>query len=286
MKTFPRLRVLPAALLALSLTAVSPSLFAQDKPADAPAADHKAYRSFDPAITDCRKQPNRTQQVDCTQAHLQTRTIFLTNVTSQSDANEILVATRNIFDPSIKIYLVASHNAITVSSYPEEIDRIEAFVKTLDLPRKSFRLTYTLTDFDGDKRVGTQHYSIVLVTGQRATFKQGSKIPVATGSYNNGTNATAPAGAQTQFTYLDVGMNFDSTLDQVGGGAILRAKVEQSSVAPEPANIAGVAEPIIRQSVFEGYSVLTPGKPATLGSVDIVGSTHRLDITVLMEPTN
>ena len=283
MKISAPLRIVPAALLALAFT---PALRAQDKPAEAPATEHKAYKPYDPAITDCRKQSTRTQQNDCEQARIQTRTIFLTNVTQQSDANEILVAVRNMFDPSTKVYLIASRNAITIGSYPEEIDRIEAFVKTLDLPRKSFRLTYTLTDFDGDKRVGTQHYSIVLVAGQRATFKQGSKIPVATGSYNNGTNANSPAGAQTQFTYLDVGMNFDSTLDQVAGGAILRAKVEQSSVAPEPANIAGVAEPIIRQSVFEGYSVLTPGKPATLGSVDVVGSTHRLDITVLMEPAN
>jgi len=284
MKTFPLHRL----ALALTLAILPLSLHAQDKPADTPsetpAAEHRSSRQFDPAITDCRKQANRTQQSDCTQAHLQTRTIFLSNAAQQNDANEILVAVRNMFDPSLKVFLIASHGAISMSSYPEELDRIQAYIKTLDKPHPAYRLTYTLTDFDGDKRVGTQHYTVVLVSGQRITFKQGSKIPVATGSYNSGVSSTTPPGAQMQFTYLDVGMNFDSTLSEVAGGGILRTKVEQSSVAPEPATIAGVAEPIIRQTVLEGTLALTSGKPLTLGSVDIVGSTHHLDITVLMEP--
>jgi hypothetical protein len=288
MNTSPRHRAIQAALLALSLTAFTPALFAQDKPADkpseTPAVERRPSKPYDPAITDCRKQETRTQMSDCTQAHLETRTIFLRNVEQQNDANEILVALRNLSDPSIKIYLTSSHNAISISSYPEELNRIEAIIKTLDIPHPTYRLTYTLTDFDGDKRVGTQHDTIVLVSGQRMTFKQGSKIPVATGSYNNGATAGSAAGAQTQFTYLDVGMNVDATLTEVAGGGILRTKIEQSSVGPEPAVIAGVAEPIIRQTVLEGTPTLVSGKPLTLGSIDIVGSTHRLEITVLLEP--
>jgi type II secretory pathway component GspD/PulD (secretin) len=266
-------------ILAAFLTLTPLALVAQDKPSDAPAAEHKSGRQFDPTITDCRNQPTRPQAFDCTEAHSQTRTIFLTNATQQNDANEIQIAIRNLFDPSIKIYLIASKNAITVTSYPEEIDRIQAYIKTIDTPRPSYRLTYTLTDSDGDKRVGTQHFSMVVVSGQRTTFKQGTKIPVATGTMED-----SKSGAATQFTYLDVGMNFDATLYDVAGGVRLDSKIEQSSVAPEPANIAGVSEPIIRQSVLQGASMLSPGKPLMLGSADIAGSTHRLDITVLMEP--
>jgi Bacterial type II and III secretion system protein len=276
-------RLIFPALLAFTLVPLA--LVAQDKPAEtptpAPAAEHRnGGRMFDPAITDCRNQHNRSEVSDCTQAHLQIRTIFLTNATQQNDANEILIAARNLGDPSTKIYLIASKNAITVSSYPEEIDRIQALIKTLDTPRQAYRLTYTLTDSDGDKRVGTQHFSMVVVSGQRMTLKQGSKIPVATGKYDDG----KPAGEATQFTYLDVGMNFDATVNEVAGGVRLDSKVEASSVAPEPANIAGVSEPIIRQSVLQGAAMLSPGKPLTLGSADIAGSTHRLDITVVMEP--
>jgi len=89
---------------------------------------------------------------------------------------------------------------------------------------------------------------------------------------------------QTQFTYIDVGMNFDVTLTAMGDNAILKSAVEQSSVAPEKSDIAGVQEPIIRQSSLKGVAILSPGKPQTLGSMDISGSTTRLDIEVLMEP--
>jgi type II secretory pathway component GspD/PulD (secretin) len=119
---------------------------------------------------------------------------------------------------------------------------------------------------------------MVLVSGQRMTFKQGTKIPVATGKLDD------KSGGETQFTYLDVGMNFDATLSEVANGAILRSKVEQSSVAAEPANIAGVAEPIVRQTVTESVLFLPTGKPVILGSIDIVGSTRHVDIDVTIEP--
>jgi hypothetical protein len=59
--------------------------------------------------------------------------------------------------------------------------------------------------------------------------------------------------------------------------------VEDSSVAPQPPEIGGVKEPIIRQATLRGESLLTPGKPLMLGSVDIPGSTSHLDIEVVMQ---
>jgi type II secretory pathway component GspD/PulD (secretin) len=277
-------RLVTPALLAFALSTFPLTLAAQDKPADTPTetptVEHKSSTPYDLKITDCRKQPTRVQMTDCTTARSQTKTLYLSNATQPADANEILVAVRNLFDPAIKIFLVASRNAITISTYPEEFDRIQAFIKTLDIPHPSYRLTYTITDFDGEKRVGTQHFTVVLVSGQRMTLKQGTKIPVATGKYAG----DSKAGSETQFTYLDVGMNFDATAYDIAGGARLDTKIEQSSVAPEPVTIDGVAEPIIRQSVLQGSSSLTLGQPLTLGAVDITGSTHRLDVTVLLEP--
>lgn len=143
---------------------------------------------------------------------------------------------------------------------------------------KSYRLTFTITENDNGKRIGTQHVSMVVLTGGRTTLKQGSKIPVATGSYS--TNGAA--GSQTQFTYLDVGLNIDASLDDLGDSTHLRAKIEQSSLA-DSTDIAGVREPVIRQTVMEGTSVMVLGKPVMLGSLDIPGSTRHLDIEVVME---
>ena len=88
---------------------------------------------------------------------------------------------------------------------------------------------------------------------------------------------------QTQFTYLDVGINIDATLNEVAGGAQCKCKVEQSSIGEEKA-MGGVQEPIVRQSVIEAFSLLQMGKPEVVGSLDITGSTRHLDIEVVMEP--
>ena len=45
---------------------------------------------------------------------LAVQTFYLTNASQQADANEILVALRNLLDPSVKIYLVATQNAIVM----------------------------------------------------------------------------------------------------------------------------------------------------------------------------
>jgi type II secretory pathway component GspD/PulD (secretin) len=146
-----------------------------------------------------------------------------------------------------------------------------------------YRVTYTLTETDAGKRVGVQHYSVVVAEGARTVLKNGSKIPVATGSYGpSGQGSTE--GVQTQFTYLDIGINIDTTLSPpVDGMWTLKAKVEQSSVA-EDKLISGVNEPIVRQSVLEASTTLTPGKPQMLGTLDFSGSTRHLEIEVMMEP--
>jgi hypothetical protein len=147
-----------------------------------------------------------------------------------------------------------------------------------------YRLTYTLTETDSGKKIGIQHYSMVVVEGGRTTLKNGSKVPVATGSYNSGVSTGVPSiGVQTQFTYLDVGINIDSTLSFPAEGKWqVGVKVEQSSVA-ESVTISGVTEPIVRQSVLQAATQLTLGKPQIVGTVDFTGSTRHLDVEVVME---
>jgi type II secretory pathway component GspD/PulD (secretin) len=205
------------------------------------------------------------------------QTFYLSNATQVNDANEMTVAIRNLLPPDVKVYLVPSQNALTVRGTPDELALVQKIIGDLDRPRKAYRLTFTTTETDGSKRIGVQHFAMIVTPGQRTVLKQGSKVPIATGSYNTTGNT-----AQTQFTYLDVGMNFDATLDEVANGARLRSKVEQLSIAEQTSGV-GLQDPIIRQSALEGTSFLTLGKPLVLGSIDIPGSTRHLDVEVVME---
>jgi type II secretory pathway component GspD/PulD (secretin) len=217
---------------------------------------------------------------------LETQTFHIKNATQQADANELISALRNLLPPEAKIYLVNSQDAVVVRTTPELLVFAQKLINDLDQPKKTYRLTYTVTEVDAGKRVGTQHFAMVTASGQNTKLKQGSKVPIATGSYN----ATAttgesprPAGVQTQFTYIDVGMSFDATLTALGDGASLKSDVTQSSIAPEGSGL-GAQDPILRQTELQGVFYLTNGKPLVIGSLDIPGTTRRLDIEVLTEP--
>jgi type II secretory pathway component GspD/PulD (secretin) len=217
------------------------------------------------------------QRMACPDTDLVEKVVYLTGVTQPQDGNEILTAARNVLSPCSKLFLVPSRSAVVIYAPAEQVALAEKVIGQLDRPKKSYRLTYTVTEMDGAKRVGSDKYTMVAADGQKTVMKQGSKVPLATGSYTS-SNSTA----QTQFTYVDVGMNFDVTASETGNGATLKTHVEQSSVADEKA-IAGVQEPVIRQATLEGTSFVLPGKPLLLGSIDIPGSTRHLDVEVTME---
>jgi type II secretory pathway component GspD/PulD (secretin) len=207
-----------------------------------------------------------------------TQVFYLSNISNADEAIDVVTAIRNELDSHDKVYFVRAQYALFVQGSPDQIALARKLIDALDRPRRTYRLTYTITEVDDGKRAGTQHYSMVLVSGQQTVMKQGSKIPVATGTVTeNGSRAT-----QTQFTYLDVGLNFNATLDESVNGVRLRSKAEQSSIGSRQ-SIAGIEEPVVRQTVLEGTSILTPGKPLILGSLDIPDSTRRMDIEVVMD---
>jgi len=204
------------------------------------------------------------------------KTFYLTNVSQQNEGNEIVNAVRNLLDPHARVFFVPNQNALVVSTTPDQLAVAQKLISDLDRPKKTYRLTYKITETEGGKRIGTQHFTMVVVTGQRTVLKQGDKVPIVTGSITEGTST------KSQVTYLDVGMNFDATLDEFVNGVRLRTRVEQLSVAEERSGV-GVQDPIIRQTTLEGTSFLSLGKPLMLGSLDIPDSTRHLDLGVVME---
>jgi type II secretory pathway component GspD/PulD (secretin) len=259
------LKLFAAGALTLALV---PAAFAQStetKPAEQKPAERPSYRP----------RPDTNEFV--------LKTYYLANVSQDSDAGEIVVAMRNTLEPWVKIYLVNSRRTIELYAPPDQQALAQKIIADLDRPQKAYRLTFTLAESDAGKRVGIQHFAVVVVGGQHTVVKQGSKIPVITGTYNPGSQS-----AQNQFQYLDIGINFDLTLDDSPNGLRLKAKVEQSSVGnpSEFGNSSGplAGEPIFHQSLLEGSSIIVAGKPLTLGSVDVPGSTRHIDIEVVAEP--
>jgi hypothetical protein len=215
------------------------------------------------------------------------KTFYLNSVTAGSPEEDgIVFAVRGILGSShASAVPVVSLNAIVIQGTPDELATAQKIIDDLDKPKKTYRLTYTVTEMDGTRRIGAQHFAIVLIPGQRTTLNENSKVPIATDSFRTG---SAGAGVETQFTYIDVGMTFDATVTELGKGVRLQSKVTQASAAaPEESSPEGkvsvAGQPVRRETSLEGASFLTLGKPMVLGSVDLPGSTRHLEVEALME---
>jgi general secretion pathway protein D len=86
------------------------------------------------------------------------------------------------------------------------------------------------------------------VDSQKATLKIGDRQPTATGSYQSAVSGVSVSGlVNTQFTYLDVGVNVD-LMPRVheNGEVSMHVELEISSVNGK-VNLGGIEEPIIGQ---------------------------------------
>ncbi|HXP07534.1 MAG TPA: hypothetical protein VN828_03515 [Acidobacteriaceae bacterium] len=204
------------------------------------------------------------------------QTLYLTNLTQENDANYLVSDLRNML-PQAKVYYVPSQAAISLRASPDDIALAQRILADLDKTKKIYRLTYTMTERDGARTIGVQHFAIVVASGSKTDFKQGSRVPIATGSRNS-TSGAPDAGV----TYIDVGQEIEATLDSYLDGVRLRTKVVQSSVAEDKSGV-GNSDPVIRQTTLEGTSTLVQGKPLVLGSLDVPGSTRHQEVEVVSE---
>jgi len=118
-----------------------------------------------------------------------------------------------------------------------------------------------------------QNPEVRSVDGQTAKLRIGDRIPIATGSFSSGIGiAGGTAGGinplvNTQFTYLDVGVNIDLTPRvHPNRDVSLKLKVEVSSHTGDQ-SIGGITQPIISQRVIEDEIRLKEGEVSILGGL-------------------
>ena len=103
---------------------------------------------------------------------------------------------------------------------------------------------------------------------QKATLKIGSRIPIATGSYQTGAaTALVSSLVNTQFQYQDVGVNIEVTPTvHFDRDVTLKVKIEVTAQSGS-VTISGVTEPIISQRVAEQTIRLREGEANILGGI-------------------
>lgn len=134
---------------------------------------------------------------------------------------------------------------------------------TLPSATANFILTDTATKI-------IQNPEIRSVDGQPAKLRVGSKVPIATGSFQAGvgvgTTAVNPL-VNTQFQYQDVGVNVDVTPRIHPNGEVsLKMKIEVSQVTGT-STIGGIQQPIIGTKSIEHDIRLKDGEVNILGGL-------------------
>ncbi|HXZ40131.1 MAG TPA: cohesin domain-containing protein [Terriglobales bacterium] len=113
-----------------------------------------------------------------------------------------------------------------------------------------------------------QKPQIRAIEGQKASLKIGQRVPVATGSFQPGIGGVGinPL-VNTQFQYLDVGVNIDVTPRvHANGDVTLKITMEVSEV-DGTSSIGGITQPIIGQRKIEHEVRLREGEVNLLGGM-------------------
>jgi len=113
-----------------------------------------------------------------------------------------------------------------------------------------------------------QNPQVRALDGQKASLKIGDRVPVATGSFQPGIGGVGinPL-VNTQFQYLDVGVNIDVTPHVHQNGEVtLKITMDVSAVTGQQ-NIGGISQPIIGQRKIEHEIRLKDGEANLLGGI-------------------
>ena len=274
------------------------------------------------------------------------QTFYLANAWQQNDLNDVQTALRNVLT-NIKVYGLASQNALVVRGTPDELLLAQKLINDLDKARpevvvdiavmevsKNWERTlgiqwpssvgvqlqppcassttancnstststttgtattgtsvsptlYNLAHLNSNDfavTVGAATANLLLTDSntrilqnprlratdmQKATMKIGERIPIATGSFQSGVGVAAGINpmAETQFQYIDVGVNIEVTPTvHFDNDVTLKLKIEITAQSGN-VNISGLVEPIIAQKSSEEVVRLREGEANILSGI-------------------
>jgi general secretion pathway protein D len=144
-----------------------------------------------------------------------------------------------------------------------QLNNLNATDFTITIPQATATALFT----DSSTKL-IQKPQIRAVDGQKASLKIGDRVPVATGSFQPGIGGVGinPL-VNTQFQYLDVGVNIDITPKVHSNGEVTLKIVMDISSVTGTSNIGGISQPVIGQRKIEHEVRLKEGEANLLGGM-------------------
>ena len=123
-------------------------------------------------------------------------------------------------------------------------------------------ISFSLLSSDSNTKV-IQRPEIRAMDSEKASLKIGDRVPIATGSFQSGLGGSV----NTQFQYLDVGVNIDITpYVHANNEVTLKMSLSISSVTGVQ-NIGGFNQPTIGQRTIEHQARLADGEVNLIGGI-------------------
>jgi general secretion pathway protein D len=127
--------------------------------------------------------------------------------------------------------------------------------------------TFTLLLSDSNTKV-LQRPQLRALDNEKATLKIGDRVPIATGSFTPGIGAGGISPlVNTQFQYLDVGVNIDITPHIHSDRDVTLKMVLEVSAVDGETNIGGITQPQIGQRRIEHETRLQDGEVNLIGGI-------------------
>ena len=147
-------------------------------------------------------------------------------------------------------------------------------------PLNVYRLDFALSEFIDGKKVNTRNYTVTAREDEMNKLRSGARYPVA----------AATVDKSTQFQYIDVGVSIDCRVVERGGYLELNAVIDSSDIegadahgVPDP---SGQSLPVIGQMKSDIRSLIRPGTPTMVSSMEDPASKRRFQLDVTATKTN
>jgi hypothetical protein len=146
-----------------------------------------------------------------------------------------------------------------------------------------YHLDFVVQELGTDgKPTNSRSYTAIVSTDQRdhgTSIRTNSKIPIPISTSGDG-----QALVNTQFQYVDVGVNIDAhNAREIGHQLSLDLVADVSSVAPTN-NEARIHQPVIRQNKWQASVLIPIGKPVVVFTSDSLDSKGSMQVVATVTP--
>ena len=133
-------------------------------------------------------------------------------------------------------------------------------------PITPYRLDFTITEIEDGKKINARQYSLNVNTGDHNDLKIGTKVPVEV--------------KEGEMQYIDLGTDISADLRDRDNGLALQVRAAMSNFAtPDQGNRTN-SMPLLRQMRINASTMLSPGRPTIVGSVDDPNSKRQYQLEV------